>query len=173
MAIDTEDDKSTEGAWEDVNTPIMDVDTNQPLTMTVAGPDGKPVKEIINDPTKSFLFDRMDIKVESIPYDTDDTADKLMLEQTLQGPAGQLIMQANPGEYLKGVSLLTREYRTKNSGKVSDWLDNMAKAMGALPWQDPREVEQGTPPGGNQPAQATGAGNMSSAMGLDTNVGNK
>lgn len=175
--VEIENERSTglEGEWKSINTPMMDETTGQPMSMTTLNQQGKLEKELINDPTTSFIFDRMDLKIESIPYDTDDSADKLMLEQTIAGPAGNLLMNANPGEFLKTVSLLTREYRTKNSSKVADQLDMIAQKMGALPWKDPREVAAGAPPppGGVQPQQATGAQNIGSVMGLDNNITNK
>ena len=165
------------GVWSMVNVPLLGLD-DMPVTRTIIK-DGKPFKKIINDPDYSFMFDRMNVKVESIPYDMDDSADKLMMENTLQGPAGQIVANANPGEYLKIASLSIREHRTKNSNKIADALDAMAAQMGSLPWVDPREVgaiggqaNLGTPAGGNQPNQTTGAGATASAMGLDNNINN-
>lgn len=171
MEIENENPKHGEESWQKINQPIPDVNTGEPITTTSVHK-GKPYKKLINDPTNSFMFNRMDIKVESIPYDTDDSADKLMMEQSIQGPVGQMIGNANPGELLKIAALHTRSYRTKSSNKVADVIDEIAKKMGALPWADPRAVENTVPQGGIQPQQKSGAGEMASAMGLDNNVNN-
>ncbi len=171
MQMESEEQQQgqTKSVWSTVNTPLIGLD-NMPVTKVIVK-DGKPFKKIINDPATSFMFDRMNVKVESIPYDLDDSADKLMLENTLQGSAGQIIANAQPGEFLKIAALSIREHRTKNSNKIADAMDYMAKQMGALPWVDPREVNS-APPGGEQPHQTTGAGATASAMGLDNNIQN-
>jgi len=176
MQIQTQDLVTQQPTWSSINTPIMQLQpdgSEQPAATYSEDGKGGIEKKLINEPRTSLKFDRMDIKIESIPYDNNETQDKLMLEQTLQGPMGQALMQASPGAFFQVGSLLTKEYKTKHSLEVAAILKDMAMQMGyQAPVADPRAVEAGMPGqpgGGEQPAGRNGAGAMAKTMGMDTN----
>ena len=62
----------------------------------------------------------MDISVSAANYDDSAEADKLMLEQTIQGPVGAFIQQADPTSFLQIASLITKQKRTKHSSEVAE-----------------------------------------------------
>lgn len=175
MQIEKKNPVTQQPTWSTINTPIMQLQpdgSEKPAVRYV--PKGDSVeKVIVNHPDTSLTFDRMDIKVESVPYDNNEMQDKLMLEQTLQGPMGQSLLQASPGAFFQIGALLTKEYRTKHSMEVAAILENMARQMGyQAPIADPRMVEAGMPGqpgGGEQPAGNYGAGAMAKTAGMDTN----
>lgn len=176
MQVQTNNPVTQQPTWNTINKPIMQLQpdgSEQPLVEYKEDGKGGLEKKMYNEPSTSLKFDRMDIKVESIPYDNNEAQDKLMLEQTIQGPMGQMLQQASPGAFFQIGSLLTKEYRTKHSPEIAAILQHMAIQMGyQAPVADPRMVEAGMPGqpgGGEQPAGSNGAGAMAKTMGMDTN----
>lgn len=175
MQVEKKDLVTQQPTWSTINKPVMQMQPDGTETPAVTYKKaGEGVEKVIlNDPDSSLLFDRMDIVVESIPYDNNEAQDKLMLEQTMQGPMGTSLLQASPGAYFQIGALLTKEYRTKHSIEVAAILEDMARKMGyQAPMADPREVAAGTPGtpgGGQQPAGNYGAGAMAKTAGMDTN----
>jgi len=172
--VDSTDDMTQKVNWTRLNTPVMlpqPNGTEMPASTVVQGKKG-PVREIINDPDYSLIFSRMDIKIESVAYEDASDADKLMIQQTLQSPAGQMLGQAQPGYYFMIASLLAKQTKTMHSAEIGAIFRQAAMALGTAPTLDPRMLNQG-PPGGQQPNQETGPGATASAMGVDTNTMNQ
>lgn len=178
--VDQTDDITAKVNWTRLNTPIMLPGPNgqpQPASEIVQGPKG-PEREIINDPDYSLMFDRMDIKVESVAYEEASDADKLMIQNTLESPAGQMLGQAQPGYYFMIASLLAKQTKTVHSAEISAIFRKAGIALGSAPTLDPRELalaQGGGQAGGGapQPNAQTSGGAIASAMGADTNSMNK
>jgi len=176
--VDQTDDMTQKVNWTKLNTPVMlpQPDGSQvPASEVKMGKDG-PERELVNDPDYSLIFDRMDIKIESVAYEEASDADKLMIQETLNSPAGQMLGKAQPGYYFMIASLLAKQTKTVHSAEIAAIFRHAGIALGSAPTMDPRVLDQMQ--GGGQGAEApqpnatSGAGATASAMGVDTNSNN-
>lgn len=126
------------------------------------------IVDYVIEPDTDMRYTKVNIKVETTSYNETDEADRLMLEQVIQGPAGQVALQIDPAAYMHIVSLSVRGNKTRNSEDVADIFTSLAQRISGVPTQDPRqagEQQRGLPgtQGGETPAaqaiSATGLAN--------------
>lgn len=134
--------------WLEINKPIMrptgriDPRTNQPEMVPVLeeimDPDtGKPMKDergnIVMAPIPTakseIAFTDADVSVESVAYDDEDEKSRLVLEQFVNGPLGQMLSQVNPAGYFKAGKLAVRNIKNKYSLELSQILDETAQML--------------------------------------------
>ena len=134
--------------WLEINRPIMrptgkvDPRTGQPEMVPVleeiVDPDtGKPAKDdkgnIIMAPiptaSSEIAFTDADVSVESVAYDDEDEKNRLVLEQFINGPIGQMMSQVNPAGYFKAGKLAVKNVKSKYSLELSQLLDETAQML--------------------------------------------
>lgn len=79
-------------------------------------------------------FTEADIEVDSVAYNDEAERSRLLMEQFLSGPLGQMLSQVNPSGYFRAGALAIKEVKTKNSDTLAEIL-NETSAM----------LQQGTP----------------------------
>lgn len=134
--------------WIELNTPIMrptgkvNPQTGQPEMVPVleeiVDPDtGKPMKDEHGNiimapiPTKEteIAFTDTDVSIESVAYDDEDEKNRLILEQFVNGPVGQMMSQVNPAGYFKASKLAVKNIKSKYSLELSQILDETAQML--------------------------------------------
>lgn len=137
-------DQSNSVRWLEINKPQLD-----PMT-------GGPVMEIYNDPgsgqpmadengniilspmpTKEtdIEFTEADIEVESVAYNDEIDKNRLIIEQFLSGPIGQMLSQANPIGFFQISALAMKETKTKYSMEIASILEQTAMGMSQMQQQ--------------------------------------
>ena len=133
-------DQSNAVRWVEINQPMM-------------SPEGGPIMEIARDPANGqpmetpegniilspmptketdIEFTNADIEVESVAYNDELDKNRLMIEQFLSGPMGQMLSQANPIGYFQIGALAIKETRTKYSMEIASILEQTAMGMSQM-----------------------------------------
>ena len=143
------------------------VELNKPVTLNgkvqwkkVEQKEGKLV--MIPWVYKDTTLDDLDYEVEvfTANYNSTDDLEKLQLDNIIQGPAGQMLMNTNPASYAKIVSIQTKSMKTRNSEYIAEIFEEIAEKLSGAQDRDPRDV------GAQSQQQAgTSAQAMMSAMG--------
>ena len=161
-----------ENEFETYNSPIMMPSKNEdgsiteePMMDYEKNEDGSYTEEPINHPDKELSFDRLDIMVHATNNDEAAEADKLMLQQTIQGPIGQFISQADPMAFLEMGALEVKQSRVKHSEEISEIILKVAKKLQQAQMRDPRDAENDQAPG-----QGPGGGEVAHTMGLSNEI---
>lgn len=160
--------------WLEINKPIMmptgfvDPQTGQeqvePALEEVTDPaTGKPLKDefgnIVMAPIPTMeteiAFTDADIAVESVAYDEEDEKSRLVLEQFINGPVGQMLSQVNPAGYFKTVQLAMKSVRVKYSPEIAQILDETAQMLGQPQGQGLNQMMQGGELSGQMSPAAT------------------
>lgn len=143
-------DQSNSVRWVEINQPLM-APTGE---MTPQGqPAMGPVMETYIDPgsgepyadengnmtlspvpTKEtdIEFTDADIEIESVAYNDEIDKNRLMIEQFLSGPAGQMLSQANPIGFFQISALAIKETKTKYSMEIASILEQTAMGMSQM-----------------------------------------
>lgn len=135
--------------WIELNQPMMvptgqiDPNTGQPLM--------EPVFEEVIDPATGepmeddkgnlifaplperdteVAFSEVDISIDTKVYNDDEEKTQQMLETVISGPAGQMLAQTAPGDFVQIMSLLMRGTGTKYSPEIAKVLENTAQKLG-------------------------------------------
>lgn len=74
-------------------------------------------------------FTEADIEVDSVAYNDEAERSRLVMEQFLSGPLGQMLSQVNPAGYFKAGSLAIKEMKTKNSDILASILEETAMML--------------------------------------------
>ena len=82
----------------------------------------------LTDPDTTLEFSDVDIKVKVSNSHNADERNQLLMETMLNGPAGQILMQTNPGAYLRSLAMQISEFGTKHSIEMARLL--METAIG-------------------------------------------
>ena len=172
--VDQTEDITQKVNWTKLNQPIMMLDDSgqeQPAYEMIMGKKG-PEKRLMNDPDYSLMFDRLDIKLQSVSYEDATDADKLLIQGTLDSGAGQMLAQTQPGHYFMIASLLASQTKTIHSAEIAAIFKSVGISLGAAPTLDPRQAGPGDQSGANapQPNAKSNTGQVASAMGVDTNT---
>ena len=160
--------------WLEINKPIMmptgliDPQTGQEqvepaLEEFIDPATGKPLKDkfgnIIMAPIPTMeteiAFTDADIAIESVAYDEEDEKSRLVLEQFINGPVGQMLSQVNPTGYFKAVRLAMKSVRVKYSPEIAQILDETAQMLGQPQGQDFNQMMQGGELSGQMSPAAT------------------
>ena len=114
---------------------------------------------------KESTLDELDYEVEltTSNYNETDDMESLQLDNIIQGPAGQMLMQTDPGKYAEVVALKAKVMKTRNSEAIADIFNQVAKKLEGVPTQDPRQVPPITPGVQGQQGGTSAAGMMSAA----------
>lgn len=132
--------------WVEINQPlkiVVDIDeTGQPVYNYAweeyRDPATGQVKvntqgQIILVPTPTsetdIQFTEADIEVDSVAYNDEAERSRLVMEQFLSGPLGQMLSQVNPAGYFKAGSLAIKEMKTKNSDILASILEETAMML--------------------------------------------
>ena len=111
---------------------------------------------------KDTTLDDLDYEVEvyTANYNSTDDLEKLQLDNIVQGPAGQMLMNTNPAAYARIISIQTKAMKTRNSEHIAEIFEDIASKLSGAEDRDPRDV-------GNSPQanEGTSAAGMMSAMG--------
>jgi hypothetical protein len=96
----------------------------------------------LNTPDSSLEFANVKIKVVASRAQNSAERNQLLLETVINGPAGQILMQTNPGAYLRSLAMQVSEYGTKHSVEIARLL--METALGVEQGKiDPRLAQVG------------------------------
>jgi len=134
--------------WVEINKPIM-----RPTGMVdqqTGQPELKPVLEEVMDPetgepmedergnllmapiptmNSEIAFTDADVSVESVAYDDEDEKNRVMLEQFINGPVGQMMAQVNPVAYFKAAKLSVKNVKSKYSLEMAQLLEETANML--------------------------------------------
>jgi len=160
------------------------IELNKPETQWTGKKDanGQPIMEYVLEPTidagsgkvmhdkwgnvimspvptsdTDIAFSKVDIEIKSVAYNDEDDKNRLMLEQVLQGPMGQMLAQVNPAGYFKIAGLSIQTLKTKYSIDMAEVFNQTAQMLGAQ--QQQQVQEQGGAQNGNE-AQMMKEGNI-------------
>lgn len=171
-------DKLGNEQWKTMNQPIMMPKISsdgelyeEPVTEEI---DYDPetntsIIEYINIPESGMSDVKFNIDITTASYNDSDDSDRLMLEQTIQGPAGQALMNTNPALYFKMVAMSTKSNKTRNSEAVAQIFEQAAQALQPAPVQDPRMAQGQLGMPGTE-GGATPASQMAHTMGLSNEM---
>lgn len=76
-----------------------------------------------------IAFTDADVQVESIAYDDEDEKARLVLEQVINGPAGQMLSQVNPVGYFKATKLAVKSTKSRYSLELAQILDETSAML--------------------------------------------
>lgn len=145
-------DQTNTVRWVEINAPEMvpagmNPQTGEPIMAPVLEPyinpaNGEPYTNEQGNmvmapvPTKEsdIEFTRADIDVDSVAYNDEAEQNRLLIEQFLSGPLGQMLSQANPAGYFKAGALALKETKTKYSMELASILEQTANSL-SLPQQ--------------------------------------
>lgn len=140
-------DQSNTVRWVEINAPEMvpagiNPQTGEPIMAPVLEPyinpaNGEPYVNKNGNmvmapvPTKDsdLEFTRADIDVDSVAYNDEAEQNRLLIEQFLSGPLGQMLSQANPAGYFKAGALALKETKTKYSMELANILEQTANSL--------------------------------------------
>lgn len=128
---------------------VMDPASNKPLVDEYGNRVMAPI------PTKDteIAFTQADIDVASISYNDEDEKTQVVLEQFINGPLGNMLMQVDPVGYFAAGSLAVKNTKTKYSPDLSRILDMAAQKLGGNPMMQ-QQMQQGQMAGQMSQAQA-------------------
>lgn len=156
--------------WVEINKPVevptgrVDPQTGVPETQTVfeevLDPDNN--EPIVNDKGEIVLapiptldtdiaFTKADIEIASVSYNDEDEKNQMLLEQVLNGSAGQILSQVNPAGYFKMSSLAIRNTKSKYSLEISKIFEDTANMLNP---QQQQAMMEGQMEGQMSPEQA-------------------
>jgi len=148
-------------SWLEINQPFM-VPTGATNPMT-GEPIMGPIYEEYRDPASGEIatdkegniilapiptaeteieFTEADVKVDSIAYNDEEERVRLILEQFISGPMGQMLSQANPAGYFQAGAIAMRETKSKYSNALANILDQTAAMLGAQMTPNGNTAEQ-------------------------------
>ena len=93
-------------------------------------PNGNIVLVPIPTADTDIQFTQADIKIDSVVYNDEEERVRMMLENFISGPLGQMLSQANPAGYFKAGAIAIRETKSKYSGQLAAILDETAGMLG-------------------------------------------
>lgn len=102
----------------------LDPETGKPLEDEY----GNIIVTPVNDPDTALEFSNVKIKVVGSRAQNAAERNQLLLETVINGPAGQILMQTNPGAYLRTLAMQVSEFGTKHSIEIARLL--METALG-------------------------------------------
>lgn len=107
-----------------------------------AGPNGEIILAPIPTRETEIEFTEADVKVDSIAYNDEDERVRMILEQFISGPMGQMLSQANPAGYFMAGAIAMRETKSKYSNALASILDQTAAMLGGQMTPNGNTAEQ-------------------------------
>ena len=135
-------DQSNSVRWIEINKPMMTPDgpvmeiardpgSGQPM----ADPNGQIILSPMPTAETDIEFTDADIEVESVAYNDEIDKNRLMIEQFISGPLGQMLSQANPAGFFQVGALALKETKTKYSMEIASILEQTAMGMSMMQQQ--------------------------------------
>ena len=109
--------------------PVLEQYTNPATGEPYADKNGNMVMAPIPTRDTELEFTRADIDVDSVAYNDEIDKNRLLIEQFLSGPLGQMLSQANPAGFFKAGALALKETRTKYSLELAGILEQTANTL--------------------------------------------
>lgn len=131
----------TRFVWEEV----LDPATGEPIV----DDDGNIVIAPVPTAETEIAFSEVDVTVSSVNFSNQDESTQLMLETTLAGPVGQILMQVNPAGYMEAASLALRTVKTKYSPELAKIYSDTAAMLSQNPAAQQQAQEQAGGMGGS------------------------
>ena len=123
---------------------VIDPETNKPMVDM----NGNIIMAPIPYRETEIAFTKADVTVESVAYNDEDERNRLMLEQVLNGPMGNMLSQVNPAGYFRIANLAVKNIKNKYTLEISSILEETAQMLS----------------GGNPAAQAMMQGQVAGQM---------
>jgi len=129
--------------WLTVNPPIINPETGLPYYEQAYDPatgkplyteKGFPVVAPIHHPDYDLEFTDSDVKVVSIDYN-DGEQDQIVLEQVINGNAGQMLMTVNPAGYARLTAMNIKHTKTRYSQDIAQIFEETAQMLTPQPQQ--------------------------------------
>ena len=117
----------------------VDPETGEPIEQPVFAPeedpetgkymtdrDGNIMLTPLNDPDTDIKYSEVDLKVVSSQANNAEERNQLLLETVINGPAGQSLLQMNPGGYMQATAMMIQESGTKHSPAIAKLFNDTA-----------------------------------------------
>jgi len=132
---------------------LLNPETNEPMRDS----DGRIIMAPIPTMDTDITFTQADIEIDTVSFNDDENENRVLLEQFMNGPMGNLLSQANPSGYFRAGSLSVKNTKSKYSLELAAILDETAQMLssqqqqamqqGELAGQMPQEQSMNNMPG--------------------------
>lgn len=129
---------------------VIDPETNKPMVDL----NGNIVMAPIPYKDTEIAFTKADITVESVAYNDEDERSRLMIEQAINGPVGNMLSQVNPSGYFQAASFAIKSTRVKYSQEFGNILEQTAQMLGGGNNPAAQAMQQGQVAGQTTPAKS-------------------
>jgi len=103
---------------------------------------GKVYMKPVIDPDTALSKLEYELSITTAVYNDTDDIERLTLEAILAGPAGQSLLNANPGDYFQIAGMHIQSLKGRNSDDIAKLFYKNAKALNTVPTTDPRLMNQ-------------------------------
>lgn len=104
---------------------VIDPENNKPMVDM----NGNIIMAPIPYRDTEIAFTKADVTVESVAYNDEDERNRLMLEQVLNGPMGNMLSQVNPAGYFRIANLAVKNIKNKYTLEISSILEETAQML--------------------------------------------
>ena len=108
---------------------VIDPETKLPLE----DKNGNAILAPIPTGDTDISFTKADIEIDSISYNDEDERNKILLEQFINSPMGNILSQVNPAGYFKAGGLAIRNIKAKYSPEIAKIVDETAAMLSKNP----------------------------------------
>jgi len=145
--------------WLALNQPLINPQTGRPIWREAINPltgeqetdeNGMPVYEPVIDPDTDLTFTDYDLMVDIVPMNNEVERNQVLIETILNGTPGQVLLQMNPGAYLKAVAMSIKNSKTRNSPEMAQLFIETANMLQPQPHLQ-EQLAGNNPRAGGQP----------------------
>lgn len=129
---------------------VIDPETNKPMIDL----NGNIIMAPIPYKDTEIAFTKADITVESVAYNDEDERSRLMIEQAINGPVGNMLSQVNPAGYFQAASFAIKSTRVKYSQELGNILEQTAQMLSGGNNPAAQAMQQGQVAGQTTPAKS-------------------
>ena len=129
---------------------VIDPETNKPMIDL----NGNIIMAPIPYKDTEIAFTKADITVESVAYNDEDERSRLMIEQAINGPVGNMLSQVNPSGYFQAASFAIKSTRVKYSQEFGNILEQTAQMLSGGNNPAAQAMQQGQVAGQTTPAKS-------------------
>lgn len=129
---------------------VIDPETNKPMIDL----NGNIIMAPIPYKDTEIAFTKADITVESVAYNDEDERSRLMIEQAINGPVGNMLSQVNPSGYFQAASFAIKSTRVKYSQELGNILEQTAQMLSGGNNPAAQAMQQGQVAGQTTPAKS-------------------
>ena len=154
----------SEQKWVSLNVPLINPKTGRPIWREAINPitgkpevddNGLPIYEPIIDPDTDLSYNDYDLIVEIVATNNEDERNQVMIETVLNGTPGQVLLQMNPGAYLRAVAISIQNSKTRNSPEIAGLFNETAQMLQPQPHMQNQLVQGNSQVGGQPNVQTT------------------